>query len=47
MSLFLKTDIGELEKYEKRIHTSVHCTVNDLRREIKFENRVKNKDNFF
>ena len=42
MSLFLETDVGEQEKYEKRIHTSV-----DLRREIKFENRVENKDNFF
>ena len=41
MSIFLETDIGEQEKYENRIHTSV-----GLRREIKFENRVKNKDNF-
>ena len=47
MSRFLETDIGEQEKYEKRIYTSVDYTVNDLRREIKFENRVKNKDKFF
>ena len=47
MSRFLETDIGEQEKYEKRIHTFVDYTVNDLRHEFKFENRVKNKSNFF
>ena len=44
---FLETDIREQNKYEKRIHTSVDNTVNDLRYEIKFENRVKDKNNFF
>ena len=44
---FLETDIREQNKYEKRIHTSVDNTVNDLRYEIKFENRVKEKNNFF
>ena len=33
--------------YEKRIQTSVDNTVNDLRYEIKVENRVKDKNNFF
>ena len=47
MSRFLETDIGEQEKYEKRIHTYVDYAVNDLRYEFKFENRVKNKSNFF
>ena len=35
------------KKYEKRIQTSVDNTVNDLRYEIKFENCVKDKNNFF
>ena len=47
VSRFLETDIGEQEKYEKRINTYVDYTVNDLRYEFKFENRVKNKSNFF
>ena len=47
MSRFLETDIGEQQKYEKRIHTFVDYTVNDLRHEFKFENHVKNKSNFF
>ena len=38
---FLDTDIREEKKYEKRIQISVNNTVNDLRYEIKFENRVK------
>ena len=38
---FLDTDIREEKKYEKRIQISVDNTVNDLRYEIKFENRVK------
>ena len=42
---FLKTDISEQKKYEKRIQTSVD--VIDLRYEIKFENRVKEKNTFF
>ena len=44
---FLETDIREQNKYEKRIHTSVDNTVNDLRYEIKFENRGKDKNYFF
>ena len=44
---FLETDIREQKKYEKRIQTSVDNTVNDLRYEIKFENCVKDKNNFF
>ena len=44
---FLKTDIREQKKYEMRTQTSVDNTVNDLRYEIKFENRVKDKNNFF
>ena len=46
MFRFLETDIREQKKYEKRIQTSVDNTVNDLRYEIKFENRVKDKNNF-
>ena len=44
---FLETDIREQKKYEMRTQTSVDNTVNDLRYEIKFENRVKDKNNFF
>ena len=44
---FLETDIREQEKYKKRIQTSVENTANDLRYEIKFENCVKDKKNFF
>ena len=44
---FLETDIREQKKYEMRTQTSVDNTVNDLRYEIKFENCVKNKNNFF
>ena len=47
MFRFLGTDIREQKKYEKRMQTSVDNTVNDLRYEIKFENRVKEKNNFF
>ena len=47
MFRFLETDIREQKKYEKRIQTSVDNTVNDLRYEIKFENCVKDKNNFF
>ena len=43
---FVEADIREQKNYEKRIQTSVDKTVNDLRYEIKFENRVKDK-NFF
>ena len=47
MFCFLETDIRELKKIENRIHASVYKTVNNLRYEIKFENRVKDKNNFF
>ena len=44
---FLENDIKEQKKYKIRIQTSVDNTVNDLRYEIKFENRVKDKNKFF
>ena len=44
---FLEADIREQKKYEMRTQTSVDNTVNDLRYEIKFENCVKDKNNFF
>ena len=44
---FLESDIREQKKYERRIQTSVDNTVIDLRYEIKFENCVKDKNNFF
>ena len=44
---FLETDMREQKKYEKRIQTSVEKAVNDLRYEIKSENCVKDKINFF
>ena len=48
MFRFLETNIREQKKkYEKRIQTSVDNTVNDLGLEIKFQNRVKDKSNFF
>ena len=47
MFRFLQTDIREQKKYEKGIKTSVDNTLNDLRYEIKFENCVKDKNNFF
>ena len=47
MFRFLETDIREQKKYEKTIQTSLDNTVNNLRYENKFENRVKDKNNFF
>ena len=44
---FLETDLRELKKHEKRIQASLDNTINDLHYEIKFENRVKDKNNFF
>ena len=44
---FLKTNIGEQKKYEMRTQTSVDNTVNDLLYEIRSENCVKDKNNFF
>ena len=43
---FLETDRKE-QKYEMRTQTSLDNTVNDLRYEIKFENCVEDKNNFF
>ena len=45
MFCFWETDIRE-KKYERRIQTFVDNTVNVLRYEIKFENCVKDKNNF-
>ena len=47
MFRFLETDIREQKMYEMRTQTSADNTVNDLRSEIKFEIRVKDKNNFF
>ena len=47
MPCSLETDIREQQKYEKGIQTSWDNTVTDLYPEIKFENHVKNKNNFF
>ena len=47
MFRFLETDIREQKKYEMRTQTSADNTVNDLRSKIKFENRVKDKNNLF
>ena len=44
---FVEADIREQKNYEKRIQTSVDKTVNDLRYEIKLENRVNDKNNSF
>ena len=47
MFRFLETDIRE-RKSMKREYTYLWInTVNDLRYEIKFENRVEDKNNFF
>ena len=40
---FLDTNIREKKKYEMRIQISVH----DLRYDVKFENCLKDKNNFF
>ena len=44
---FLDTDIREQKNYEIKTKTYVDNTVNDLDRETKFENCVKDKNNFF
>ena len=44
---FLEIDIREQRKCKMRTQTFVDNTVNDLRYEIKFENCVKIKNNFF
>ena len=46
-SVFLETDIREQKQYQKRIQTSEDNTVHDLRYGMKFQNRVKDKNNFF
>ena len=47
MFCVLENDIRKQKKYEKRIQISVDNTVNDMHYKIKFENRVKEKNNFF
>ena len=47
MFRFLQTDLRKQKKYEEKIQTSLDNTVNDLRNEIKFENRVKHKNIYF
>ena len=47
MTHFLETHVREQEKYEKMMQASVGNAENDLHLEIKFENQVKNKINFF
>ena len=44
---FLETDIREQKRYEIRTQTFVDNTANDLHYEIKFEDCVKDKNNFF
>ena len=44
---FLKNDIREQKKYEVRTQSSLDNTINDLRYEIKFENCLKDRNNFF
>ena len=44
---FLETDIREQKKHELRTQTSVDNTVNYLHYEIKFENCVRDKNNFY
>ena len=44
---FLESDIREQKKFEIRTQTSVGNTGNDFCYEIKFENCVKDKNNFF
>ena len=44
---FLETDRGKQNNYEMRTKTSVDNPVNNLCHEIKFENCVRDKNNFF
>ena len=44
---FLETETREQKKYEMKTQISVDNTVNDLHYELKFENCVKGKNNFF
>ena len=43
---FLRNWYKRTKKYEKKIQTSEDNTVYDLRYETKFDNRVKDKNNF-
>ena len=47
MSHFQETETKEQQMYEKRIQAPVDNKVFDLRHEIKFQNCMKNKINFF
>ena len=47
MFRFLETNIRERKNKYEKMQTSVDNTVNDLRLEIKFQNRLKDKSNFF
>ena len=47
MLCFLETDIREQKSMKREYRHLWINTVNDLRYEIKFENRVKDKNNFF
>ena len=44
---FLENDRRVQKKDDMRTQASVENTVNDLRYEIKFENSVQDKNNFF
>ena len=47
LTLSLYSFLRQQRKYEMRTQTSMNNTVNDLHYEIKFENSVKDKNNFF
>ena len=47
MFYFLETDIREQKGMKREYRQLWINTVNDLRYEIKFENHVKDKNNFF
>ena len=44
---FLETETRQQKNYEMKTQVSVDNTVNDLNYELKFENCVKGKNNFF
>ena len=47
MFRLLETDIREPKMYEKRIQIFLDNTVNNMCYEIKFESRMKDKNNFY
>ena len=47
LTLSLYSFLRQQRKYEMRTQTSMNNTVNDLHYEVKFENSVKDKNNFF